>query len=319
MNSKPVLGISGCLTGSTVRFDGGHKRMRFVMDELAQWVTFRPVCPEMAIGLPVPRPALRLIQTACGDIRMRFSHAPQQDVTEKMEDFAAHYLPTVGELTGFIVCAKSPSCGMERVRLYDEQGNRGSKEGTGLFTAALLKAYPWLPVEEDGRLHDPVLRENFIERLFALHELNALRADGLTRHGLLAFHSRYKLQLLAHHQAGYREIGPFVARLHEWNDLDAFFIAYREKLMAILRQPASRKNHTNVLMHIQGYFRNQLNDRQRAELRKVIINYRAGRLPILAPLTLLKHYLAEHPDDYLLTQNYFDPYPEELGLRLAVV
>lgn len=318
MSGKPVLGISGCLTGSAVRFDGGHKRMSFVMDELAQWVTFKPVCPEMAIGLPVPRPALRLVQTSNGDIRLRFSQEPHQDMTQKLADFAAHYLPTVSGLAGFIVCAKSPSCGMERVRLYDDKGNRGRKEGTGLFTAALLEKYPWLPVEEDGRLHDPALRENFVGRVFALHELNALRAAGLTRHGLLAFHSRYKLLLLAHNQPGYREIGPFIARLHEWDNLDDFFVLYREKLMAILKHPASRKNHTNVLMHIQGYFHKELNPRQRAELREVIINYRAGRLPILAPLTLLKHYLAEYPHDYLLTQYYFDPYPQDLGLRLAV-
>lgn len=318
MTTKPVLGISGCLTGSAVRFDGGHKRMSFVMDELAQWVNFRPVCPEMAIGLPTPRPALRLIMTTSGETQMRFSHAPHEDVTQKMADFTADFLPKIGDLAGFIVCAKSPSCGMERVRLYDENGNRGRKEGVGLFTAALLETWPWLPVEEDGRLHDPVLRENFVERVFALHELNTLRKNGLTRRALLDFHSRYKLQLLAHHQAGYREIGPFVASLHEWEDLDAFFVAYREKLMTILKKPASRKNHTNVLMHIQGYFRNQLNTRQRGELRDVILHYRNGQLPILAPITLLKHYLAEHPDRYLMTQNYFDPYPDDLGLRLAV-
>ncbi len=318
MNTQPVIGISGCLTGSAVRFDGGHKRMAFVMDGLASWVSFKPVCPEMAIGLPVPRPALRLVQTPVGEIEMRFSHAPHDDVTQKMAAFAADYLPRLGELSGFIVCAKSPSCGMERVRLYDEKGNRGRKEGVGLFTKALLEQYPWLPVEEDGRLHDPVLRENFVERVFALHELNTLRTSGLTRRALLDFHSRYKLQLLAHHQAGYRQIGPFVASLHEWEDLDAFFVAYREKLMTILKKPASRKNHTNVLMHIQGYFRNQLTTRQRGELRDVILHYRAGLLPILAPLTLLKHYLAEYPDRYLLTQNYFDPYPEDLALRLSV-
>ncbi|WP_426595796.1 YbgA family protein [Pectobacterium brasiliense] len=318
MTIQPVIGISGCLTGSAVRFDGGHKRMNFVMDELAQWVTFKPVCPEMSIGLPVPRPALRLVQTAEGDIHMRFSHAPHDDVTEKMADFAETYLSHLGPLSGFIVCAKSPSCGMERVRLYDEKGNRGRKEGVGLFTASLLEKYPWLPVEEDGRLHDPVLRENFVERVFALHELNTLHANGLTRRALLDFHSRYKLQLLAHHQAGYREIGPFVASLHEWENLDDFFVAYREKLMTILKKPASRKNHTNVLMHIQGYFRNQLTLRQRGELREVILHYRDGLLPILAPLTLLKHYLAEYPDRYLLTQNYFDPYPQSLGLRLPV-
>ncbi len=162
--------------------------MGFVMDELAQWVAFKPVCPEMAIGLPFP--ARRSPGADPGrEIRMRFSHAPHEDVTEKMADFAsAHGNP--GELSGFIVCAKSPSCGMERVRLYDEKGNRGRKEGVGLFTGALMARYPWLPVEEDGRLHDPLLRENFVERVFALHELNALRARGLTRHGLLAFHSR---------------------------------------------------------------------------------------------------------------------------------
>ena len=319
MTTKPVLGISGCLTGSAVRFDGGHKRMSFVMDELAQWVNFRPVCPEMAIGLPTPRPALRLIMTTSGETQMRFSHAPHEDVTQKMADFTADFLPKIGDLAGFIVCAKSPSCGMERVRLYDENGNRGRKEGVGLFTAALLETWPWLPVEEDGRLHDPVLRENFVERVFALHQLNTLRAKGLSRRALLDFHSRYKLQLLAHDQAGYREIGPFVASLHQWEDLDAFFVAYRAKLMAILQQSASRKNHTNVLMHIQGYFRDRLNSRQRGELREVILNYRAGLLPILAPITLLKHYLAEFPDSYLLTQNYFNPYPQDLGLRLGLL
>lgn len=207
---------------------------------------------------------------------------------------------------------------MERVRLYDVKGNPGRKEGVGMFTKALLETFPWLPVEEDGRLHDPMLRENFVERVFALHELNTLRANGLSRRALLDFHSRYKLQLLAHHQAGYREIGPFVASLHQWDDLDSFFVAYREKLMAILKMPASRKNHTNVLMHIQGYFRPKLNTRQRGELRDVILHYRDGLLPILAPLTLLKHYLAEYPDSYLLTQNYFNPYPDYLALRLGV-
>ncbi|WP_410741923.1 YbgA family protein [Citrobacter portucalensis] len=318
MNTQPAIGISGCLTGTAVRFDGGHKRMGFAMDELAQWVTFKPVCPEMSIGLSVPRPALRLVQTNEGYIRMRFSHEPGEDITDKMTEFTTPYIRGLSTLSGFIVCAKSPSCGMERVRLYDEMGNRGRKEGTGLFTGALMEAYPWLPVEEDGRLHDPVLRENFVERIFALNELNILRANGLTRHRILSFHSRYKLQLLAHNQAGYREIGPFVASMHEWNDLEAFFVLYREKLMAILKKPSSRKNHTNVLMHIQGYFRNQLNTRQRGELRDVILNYSSGLLPILAPLTLLKHYLAEYPDRYLLTQNYFDPYPNDLALRLMV-
>lgn len=318
MSGKPEIGISGCLMGSAVRFDGGHKRLGFVMDELTPWVTLRPVCPEMAIGLPAPRPALRLVKTATSDIRLRFSHAPEHDITEKMLDFSRQYHASLNRLCGFIVCAKSPSCGMARVRVYDEAGQRGRKEGTGLFTASLMAHYPWLPVEEDGRLQDPVLRENFVERIFVMHALTTLQDAGLTRHALLDFHSHYKLILLAHNQQGYRELGRFMALIHQWDDLDAFFQVYREKLMALLKQPASRKNHTNVLMHIQGYFRQQLNARQRAELQQVIMNYRTGVLPILAPLTLLKHYLAEYPDRYLQTQKYFDPYPEMLGLRLPI-
>lgn len=317
MKTPPIIGISGCLTGASVRFDGGHKRMPFVMDELASWVTFKPICPEMAIGLPSPRPALRLIQMADGEARMRFTRAPNDDVTEKMSQFTMTCLPGLEDIAGFIVCAKSPSCGMERVRLYDEKGNRGRKEGVGLFTRALMATYPWLPVEEDGRLNDPQLRENFVGRVFALHALNTLRRQGLTRQGLMDFHRRYKLQLLSHTQSGQREIGRFIASLHEWDNLDACFVAYREKLMALLRKVSSRKNHTNVLMHIQGYFRPYLSQRQRGELREVILHYRAGVLPLLAPITLLKHYLAEYPDNYLLTQNYFDPYPQDLALRLT--
>lgn len=318
MSTQPMIGISGCLAGSAVRFDGGHKRSAFVMDVLAPWVSFKPVCPEMAIGLPSPRPALRLVQDSNDAISIRFTPSPHEDLTVRMKDFSASYLPQIKDFAGFIVCAKSPSCGMERVRLYDEKGNRGRKEGTGLFTQALLEAYPWLPVEEDGRLHDPMLRENFIERVFALHSLNMLRKNGLTRRSLIDFHSRYKLQLLSHTPAGQREIGAFVATLHQWDDLDEFFVVYRDKLMSLLKKNASRKSHTNVLMHIQGYFRNRINSRQRGELREVILHYHAGLLPILAPITLLKHYLAEYPDNYLLTQNYFDPYPQDLALRLTI-
>ncbi|VFS77992.1 Uncharacterized conserved protein [Kluyvera cryocrescens] len=191
----------------------------------------------MAIGLPTPRPALRLVNTTAGDTRLRFSLDRIKTLPRKCSILLTAICLMLPKYAGFIVCAKSPSCGMERVRLYDEQGNRGAKEGVGLFTAALRQRYPWLPIEEDGRLHDPILRENFVARVFALHELNALRQDGLSRGALLAFHSRYKLHLLAHSQPGYRKIGPFIARIHEWDDLEAFFIAYREKLMAILQQP----------------------------------------------------------------------------------
>lgn len=317
MSDKMSIGISACLLGENVRFDGGHKRLAFAINELAPWVHFEPVCPEMAIGLPTPRPALRLVKLDDGEVALRFSNHREGDLTQAMQQFSARRIAGLEHLCGYIVCAKSPSCGMERVRVYDAEGSNNRKSGTGIFTAELKRQLPWLPVEEDGRLYDPAIRENFVERIYTLYELNKLRNAGLTRGGLIEFHSRYKLLLLAHSQPQYRELGRFVADIVTWGSLDDFFIEYRQRLMALLEHQATRRNHTNVLMHVQGYFRRQLNSRQRQELSGLIDRYRQGTQPLLAPITLLKHYMAEYPDAYLAQQRYFEPYPEALRLRLG--
>jgi len=269
----------------------------------------------MAIGLPVPRPALRLVKMPEGEKALRFSDGREGDLTQPMHDYAQKRISQFEHLCGYIVCAKSPSCGMERVRVYDADGKNNRKAGRGIYTEVLMQTYPWLPVEEDGRLHDPLIRENFVERIYALHELNGVRERGLTRGELIAYHSRYKLLLLAHSQPKYRELGRFVAAIHEWESLDEWFVEYRQRLMDLLSHQATRRNHTNVLMHVQGYFRKQLNARQREELSSLIERYRQGTQPLLAPVTLLKHYMAEFPDAYLAGQRYFDPWPETLRLR----
>ncbi|CAM3424334.1 MULTISPECIES: YbgA family protein [Yersinia] len=314
MSEKIPVGISACLLGSKVRFDGGHKRLDFATEELAPYVEFEPICPEMAIGLPSPRPALRLVRQQ-DDVLIRTSNDANQDVTAAMRRFAEEKVSHLSHLCGYILCAKSPSCGMERVRVYSEKGDFSKKEGTGIFAQELLKQLPWLPVEEDGRLHDPQLRENFVERIYALAEFNSLWKKGLTRGSLMAFHSRYKLSLLAHSQPEYRQIGPFVAAMDQWESLEDFAIEYRNRLMHLLAHKATRRNHTNVLMHVQGYFRRHLNAAQRQELAQLIDRYRQGMQPLLAPITLLKHYMAEYPDAYLAQQRYFEPYPEALRLR----
>jgi len=315
MSVKIPLGISTCLLGEQVRFDGGHKRLAFAVNELAPFVRFEPICPEMAIGLPTPRPALRLVKKDDEKIHLCFSKEGGEELTQQMNDWSAERVKSLHHLCGYILCAKSPSCGMERVRVYEPDTNNNRKAGMGLFAEKLKAELPWLPVEEDGRLHDPALRENFVGRICALHEFNQMWQRGLTRAQLIAFHSRYKLLMLAHSQEKYRELGPFVASMSKWDSLEAFAFEYRNRMMELLSQPASRRNHTNVLMHAQGYFRRQLSSPQRQELAELIDRYRCGVQPLLAPITMLKHYMSQYPHPWLTQQRYFDPYPEALRLR----
>lgn len=311
------VGISACVLGEKVRFDGGHKRNRFIAEDLNPYFDFRAVCPEMAIGMPVPRPVIRLLDNGI-DVRLVDSKDNTLDHTEKMREFSDNIIPTFEHLRGYVVCAKSPSCGMERVKLYLENGNSVPGGSVGIYTQRLMAQMPWLPIEEDGRLCDPVLRENFIFRVFALDDLYRCVADGVTRDSIIKFHSRYKLCLMAHHQQSYRELGRLVSKIHEWDDLSEFFVTYRQQFMDALKNRASRKNNTNVLMHIQGYFKRDLDKPQKAELRDVIMRYREGHLPLVAPLTLINHHLTVNPDEYLSQQVYLAPYPEELLLRYSL-
>lgn len=311
---KLNIGISSCLLGKSVRFDGGHKGFSFAMKALSPYVEYIDVCPEMGIGLPTPRPALRL-NVIDNQVRMTLSQDASQDYTQQMTEFAKAQFPKFPELAGYIVCAKSPSCGLERVRLYDPSNNSNKKEGIGIYTAQLLKQYPWLPVEEDGRLNDPIIRENFIGRVFALNELQSLMESGVTKGKLVAFHTQYKLILLSHSQADYRSLGKKIAQISNNDKLDEFYQEYRLLLMQTMAKIATRKNHTNVLMHIQGYFKKHLTSAQKIELSSIIERYRKGLLPLLSPLTLLMHYTSQYDERYLLSQRYFDPYPESLRLR----
>lgn len=315
MSDKIPVGISACLLGEQVRFDGGHKRLAFAVDELAPFVRFEPACPEMAIGLPTPRPALRLVKAHDESLHLCHSKEDGEEVTQQMHDWSEKRVSTLHHLCGYILCAKSPSCGMERVRVYQPETSNNRKEGMGLFAERLKAEMPWLPMEEDGRLHDAALRENFVGRICALHEFNQMWKQGLSRSRLVGFHSRYKLLMLAHSQEEYRELGPFVASMSKWDSLEAFAFEYRNRMMHLLSHVATRRNHTNALMHAQGYFRRQLSSPQRQELATLIDRYRSGVQPLLAPITMLKHYMSAYPHPWLTQQRYFDPYPEALRLR----
>jgi len=307
------VGISACLLGDQVRFDGGHKKSDFCANELQRHVEFVKLCPEVGIGMPVPRPTIRLEQHAHG-VRAVVPKTGD-DVTDRLSHFADKAQPHLKQLSGYVLCAKSPSCGMERVKLYDPDTGYARKEAEGIFVKRLRELHPALPLEEDGRLNDAPLRENFVMRVFVYHAWQQL-PQPLRKADLLNFHTELKLLLLAHNQAEYRRLGRLVA---DQQDIDADFAKqYIEAIMAALGKPATRANHTNVLQHIQGYFGQHLNKDQKAELSTLIMDYHDGIQPLLVPLTLLRHYLREYPNDYLQGQRYLNPYPADLKLRYAL-
>lgn len=307
------VGISACLLGDEVRFDGGHKRSAFCTDELGRHVEFVKLCPEVGIGMPVPRPTIRLEQHN-GEARAVVPKTGE-DVTERLIAFANRAQSHVTQVSGYVLCAKSPSCGMERVKLYNPDNGHAQKTGEGIFAAQLRQRYPALPLEEDGRLQDPQLRENFVMRVFVYAAWQSL-PEAFSKADLLNFHTSLKLLLLAHNQQAYRALGREVAELQTITENARR--NYIEGVMIALASPATRANHTNVLQHIQGYFKQHLSTHQREELTDSILSYRQGTDPLLVPLTLLRHYLREYPSDYLTGQRYLNPYPQDLKLRYGL-
>jgi len=305
------VGISSCLLGEEVRYNGGHKRHRYVEQVLGRYFDFLPLCPEVAIGLGVPRPPIRLV----GDPEApRAVHVddPEHEVSEALADYGREQgRRLAGHISGYILKAKSPSCGMERVKVYDHKG-MPTGSGRGLFAAQLMAEQPVLPVEEEGRLNDPNIRDNFIERVFVYDRWRRMVAGGLTSKALVNFHTQHKFLILAHDQGIYRQLGRLVAEAGK-GDVEALGEQYLETLMQALSHHASRRDHANVLMHMAGFFKKKLDAEDREELHESIHAYRQGDFPLLVPLTLLRHHLRRHPDAYIADQHYLDPFPRELG------
>ncbi len=311
-----TLGISSCLMGQEVRYDGGHKNFPFAVKELSRHFEFYPVCPEMAIGLGTPRPTLRLVRDEQEQVRVRGSQDNTIDVTDALAEVAEKTVREAPSISGYIVCAKSPSCGMERVPVVKPNGDGLGKIGVGAFAARLMEKLPLLPVEENGRLNDPLLRENFVMRVVAYRRWQELVQAGLTPSALQEFHRRHKFLLLAHHQNIYRELGPLVANAKA--NIEEAASEYIERFMQALLKPAQRSNHTNTLMHLQGYLKTELDGEERQDLAAQIEQYRIGTLPLMVPLALLERYARKYRVDYLLEQYYFHPYPDDLRLRYGL-
>lgn len=312
---RPLIGISSCLLGQKVRYDGTAKRNRWIVDELGRHVDYRPICPEVAIGMGTPRPPIRLLGTP-GRMRVVGVEDPSIDVTEALEDFALGTAAQLGEISGYVFMSKSPSCGMERVKLYNEKGH-AEKKGVGAYARVLMLSLPHLPCEEEGRLNDPMLRENFVNRIYAYRRWQSLRSAGLTPKALIDFHARHKYMVMAHSQAAYQRLGRLLSDL-KGADLERLADAYEADFMAALKRRVGRKRHVNVLQHIQGYLKDRIDSGDKKELADSVEAYRREEVPLVVPLKLLRHYFRRNPDDYIDRQWYLDPYPESLGLRNTI-
>jgi len=309
------IAISACLLGHSVRFNGGHKESQLCTQTLAQHFAFIPVCPEVAIGLGTPREPIRLVGDPAAPKAIGTVHR-ERDVTQPLAQYGQQMAAALTGISGYILMQKSPSCGMERVKVYQENGYPAGG-AAGVYTQAFAQANPDLPMEEDGRLNDPVLRENFLVRVFAHAQWQQLLHSGLTRQSVLDFHTRYKFQLLAHDPAQYKVLGRLLAEigLHPIQEIGAHYFSH---FMRALKKPATRGTHSNALQHLSGYLKDHLDSPDRQEIHQLIGQYRQGQVPLVVPLTLLKHHLRRHPEPYLAHQAYLQPYPESLSLRNAI-
>ena len=307
---KIKVGISSCLMGQKVRFDSGHKRNAYINNVLANYFEFTSYCPEVDIGLGIPREPIRLVEIDA-QVRCVGTRNTDLDVTDALYESADKQIDWHQQLCGYILKKDSPSCGMERVRLY--KGEIPERVGSGIYARRLMQNFPQLPVEEEGRLEDSLLRENFIQRVYIYSRWKKLVAAQVSFRDLSEFHARHKYIYMSHNQALTRELGSWLAASHQ-TDMAEVAPQYLSGMMNLLKHVATRKNHVNTLQHIQGYLKKHLHEDDKMELTENIDQYRRGLLPLIVPITLLRHHFRHHPNTYISNSYYMQPHPAELML-----
>jgi uncharacterized protein YbgA (DUF1722 family)/uncharacterized protein YbbK (DUF523 family) len=307
------IGVSRCLLGEEVRYDSGHKRDSFLTDVFGRYVEWVPVCPEVEAGLGTPREAMRLVGDPQNPRLVTIKSGT--DRTRALETLTTNRIEELKhlDLAGYVFKKGSPSCGTERVRVYNEEGVV-SRNGIGLFARAFIEQFPLIPVEEEGRLCDSTLRENFIERVFCYRRWQDLIQKGVTRQALIQFHTIHKYILLAHHPQHYKVLGRLIGQAHQYRPKELAH-RYGELFMKTLAVKATVRKHVNVLQHIVGHFKDRLSAREKSELAGVIGDYHQEPTPLIAPLTLIKHYVQIFDVSYIRDQVYLNPHPKELMLR----
>ncbi|MEJ5301075.1 MAG: DUF523 and DUF1722 domain-containing protein [Thermodesulforhabdaceae bacterium] len=307
------IGVSACLLGQEVRYNGGHAHDRYITGTLGKYMEFVPVCPEVEAGFGVPREAMRLVGDPQNPRLVTVNTG--KDVTEQLLNWAKSRVRELERenLCGFIFKSNSPSSGMERVKVYSDKG-MPARKGVGLFARVFMDHFPRIPVEEDGRLQDHEIRENFIERLFTLARWRKVLQESKDIHGLVKFHSQHKFLIMSHSEKICRDMGKLVAHAGKY-EAGEVFEQYEDLLMQALKMKATVRKHANVLQHMMGYFKKSLSSDEKQELLEIIDEYKKGYLPLIVPVTLIKHYVRKYGDPYLADQVYLNPHPLELKLR----
>jgi uncharacterized protein YbgA (DUF1722 family)/uncharacterized protein YbbK (DUF523 family) len=313
LNGKIKLGIAKCLLGHKVRYDGSQKLDRFLRDTLGKYIEWVPVCPEVETGMPIPREAVRLVGEV--DAPRLVGRKTGEDWTDRMQEWGSERLKQLEQedICGYVFKYGSPSSGMTRVKVYGKSG-MPRLEGSGMWARMVMDRFPHLPFEDDGRLHDPRLRENFISRVFTLKRWRETMADGYTAGKLVDFHTRHKMLIMSHNEVIYRAMGKLVAHAGTENTKD-IFSTYFEMLFKALSYKHTVKKNVNVLSHAVGYFKNDLTSSEKSELIEIIEQYKTGLIPLIVPMTMINHYVRKYGKEYLEKQYYLHPYPAELMLR----
>ncbi len=310
---KPIIGIGACLVGQPVRYTGESKKRNRYIESLKSVAELNHFCPEIAIGLGVPRKTIRIVQDQ-HDVRLTDSDSQSADYTLAMRDYAKQVMQSNPDMAGYVLVKGSPSCGFERVKRYNDAGHVIHNDARGVFTQALMDIDPLLPLEEDGRLNDHILRENFILRVYAYQQWKQLCADDGGLHELNQFWAQYKYQVMAHHILSYKELGRLLAQGKK-QPLEQLRTEFGTLFMQALGHRPNVKSYTNVMYHIQGYLKRQISSSQKQELNTVINQYKSGIVPLIVPMTMLRYFFKQHDNPYINQQIFMQPYPDELGLR----
>lgn len=315
-HGRPLLGVSACLMGQAVRFDGGHKQSKFILNELSRHIDFVSTCPELEAGFGLPRPTMQL-RMVKDETRLVYSKHPDIDITVQMKDFAVKKVETLSEVDGFIFKKDSPSCGVFRVPVVTHKDGMKERNGVGIFADSFQQRFPLIPVEDEGRLNDAALRENFFERVYAYRRWKAIETRKNRVNDFIEFHARHKFMLMARGSECYQELGRMVAGTTV-NDLKERREKYIERFMQVMKIISRPGRQVNVLQHMMGYIKEKISSEDKQELLSIFEAYRKKQMPLIAPVTLLRHHLRVNPQKYIVKQHYLDPFPEELALRSSL-